>query len=323
MGNGEWTIGRIILPKPARAVLADWAWPDWQIGHSADMAVFRPIPVTLPAHDVMFAESVHGPGFQMAERADAFHKIIYVLHGHVDYAGADEAKPIPAPAGAVLVVPEGLRHRITDAEPATLLLLCFSKRFLARDAELAALWPAVGTGRAVGLRPGRPWGQRFEGTWRAAIVEQSGALPGRAVAITAAAENILVSLARLPAAPAANQARLRVEAVARQMAETFYEPWNLEGACARAGMSRRHFSALFREITGRTFLEQLTELRLAHAARLLGEGRHSVIGAAFSSGYGDLSNFYRLFRQRHGLPPREWADRAQRMASISASPTPR
>ncbi len=49
---------------------------------------------------------------------------------------------------------------------------------------------------------------------------------------------------------------------------------------------------------------------------LLGEGRHSVIGAAFSSGYGDLSNFYRLFRQRHGLPPREWADRAQRKAAV-------
>jgi AraC-like DNA-binding protein/quercetin dioxygenase-like cupin family protein len=274
------------------------------------MAVFRPIPVTLPAHGVAFAESVHAPGFLMAERADAFHKIIYVLHGRVDYAESG-GKSVPAPAGSVLCVQEGIRHRIADAEPPTLLLLCFSRPFLTRDPELGKLWNALAGGRSACLRPGRPWGQRFESLWRAAIVEQSGALPGRAVAVRAVAENILVSLARLPVAPAANQARLRVEAVARQMAETFYEAWNLEDACARAGMSRRHFSNLFRASTGRTFLEELTELRLGHAAKLLGEGRHSVIGAAFSSGYGDLSHFYRLFRQRHGHPPKAWAERAR------------
>ena len=276
------------------------------------MAVFRPIPVTLPAHGAVFAESVHGPGFQMAERADAFHKIIYVLHGRVDYSEPGGGKPVPVPAGSVLCVRDGTRHRLADVEPPTLLLLCFSPVFLARDAELEALWNRLSGGHPSCLRPGRPWGQRFESLWRAAIVEQAGALPGRAVAIRAVAQNILVSLARLPAAPAADPARRRVEAVARQMAETFYEAWALEDACARAGMSRRHFSNLFRAITGRTFLEELTELRLSHAARLLGDGRHSVIGAAFSSGYGDLSHFYRLFRQRHGLPPRAWADRARR-----------
>ena len=34
------------------------------------MPVSRPIPVSVPAHGVVFAESVHGPGFRMAERAD-------------------------------------------------------------------------------------------------------------------------------------------------------------------------------------------------------------------------------------------------------------
>ena len=63
------------------------------------------------------------------------------------------------------------------------------------------------------------------------------------------------------------------------------------------------------EETGRTFLEQLTELRLTHAARLLEENRHSIIGAAFSSGYGDLSHFYRLFRHRFGQPPRTWLEK--------------
>lgn len=274
------------------------------------MAVFRPIPVSLPAHGVVFAESVHAPGFQMDERSDAFHKVLYVLQGRVDFAAA-RGKTVTAPAGAAVCVARDLRHRISDVEPPTLLLLCFSDEFLGRTPGLRTLWAKITGQSSACLRASRPWGQRFEGLWRAAVVEQSGHQPGREVAVCAAAENILVSLTRVPAAPAADPARRRVEAVARQMAETFYENWNLDEACARAGMSRRHFSNLFREVTGRSFLEELTELRLAHAAKLLGQGTHSVIGAAFSSGYGDLSHFYRLFRQRHGLPPREWADRAQ------------
>jgi len=120
---------------------------------------------------------------------------------------------------------------------------------------------------------------------------------------------LLVTLARLPAEMPADLATRRVANVVRELAETFYEPWSLDRACARAGMSRRHFSKLFRVQAGRTFLEHLTELRLVHAAKLLEESRHSIIGAAFSSGYSDLSHFYRLFRARFGHPPRTWLEK--------------
>jgi len=271
------------------------------------MPVVQPIPVRIPAHGVAFAESVHGPGFEMAERADRFHKLIYILHGRVACAGPGIRPAIPASAGGVLCVGAGVTHRIADAAPPTLLLLCFAPAYLRREPGLAEVWRRLTAGGVAGLRPGPAWGHRFEGLWRAAIVEQAGALVGREAAIGAAAANILVSLARLPAQATADQARRRVEAVARELAETFYEPWSLERACARAAMSRRHFSKLFRAVTGRTFLEELTERRLTHAAQLLRAGRHSVLGAAFSSGYGDLSHFYRLFRARHGRPPGAWA----------------
>ncbi len=272
------------------------------------MAVFRPIPVTVPAHGVAFAESMHGPGFRMAARADAFHKLIYVLHGRVTYTEPGGRAPVQAPAGSVLCVPAGTRHQLTDAAPPTLLLLCFSRAFLRREPGLAAAWSRLSAGPSACFRPGPAWGQRFGGLWRAGLVEQSGELVGRDATLGAAAANILVSLARLPASATTDQARRRVEAVARDLAETFYESWSLERACARAGMSRRHFSQLFRAVTGRTFLEELTERRLAHAAKLLRAGRHSVLGAAFSSGYGDLSHFYRLFRARFGRPPGAWVE---------------
>jgi transcriptional regulator GlxA family with amidase domain len=52
----------------------------------------------------------------------------------------------------------------------------------------------------------------------------------------------------------------------------------------------------------------LIDLRLTHAAELLKKGDHSVTGVVFSCGFGDISQFYRLFRTRFRLPPKQWAD---------------
>ena len=271
--------------------------------------VSRPISVTLPSYGIAFAESVHGPRFRMAERVDPFHKIIYVLQGDVAFSETAQGQPLHAAAGSALCVNAGVRHQLTDTEPPTLLLLCFTREFLKRDRELEQLWSRLTGSSPAGLRPGGSWGTRFEALWRAGIVEQTGSQTGREVALRAASENILVALARLPVDTPDDAATHRVANVAREVAETFYEPWSLDRACGRAGMSRRHFSKLFRAQVGRTFLEHLTELRLTHAAKLLEESHHSIIGAAFSSGYGDLSHFYRLFRARFGHPPRAWLEK--------------
>lgn len=297
------------LPETELHVLGVWAWLDWQIRHSPmKNPVSRPIAVTLPPHGVAFVESVHSPQFRMAERVDGFHKIVYVLQGQVSFR-AEAPQPVPVGAGSAICVSAGVRHQLADLEPPTLLLVCFDPGFLDRDPDLANLWTQLTRHGATGIRPGGAWGARFESRWRAGVVEQAGKQTGREVALRAAAANILVALARLPADAPSDPAARRVANVVREVAETFYEPWSLDRACARAGMSRRHFSKLFRAHTGRTFLDHLTDLRLDHAAQLLEEGRHSIIGAAFSSGYGDLSHFYRLFRTRFGLPPRTWLEK--------------
>ncbi len=271
--------------------------------------VSRPISVTLPSYGIAFAESIHGPRFRMAERADSFHKIIYVLQGDVAFTDPTQSLPLHATAGSALCVNAGVRHQLTDTEPPTLLLLCFTRETLKRDQALEQLWSRLTGSSSASIRPGGSWGSRFEALWRAGIVEQAGNQPGREVALRATSANILVALARLPAERTTDAATERVSHVAREVAETFYEPWSLDRACGRAGMSRRHFSKLFRAQLGCTFLEHLTELRLTHAAKLLKENHHSIIGAAFSSGYGDLSHFYRLFRARFGFPPRAWLEK--------------
>jgi AraC family L-rhamnose operon regulatory protein RhaS len=100
--------------------------------------------------------------------------------------------------------------------------------------------------------------------------------------------------------------------VARYLAELphrFFEATDLDHTAAALGMSRRRFTHLFRLATGTSWSAYLTRLRIDYACQLLRETPRSVLAIAFESGYEDLSNFYRAFKRRQGLPPQAWRER--------------
>jgi AraC-like DNA-binding protein len=266
----------------------------------------RPLSITMPATGVVFAESAHTGDFRMAPRTDAFHKILYVLRGDVAYAESSHP-PESAAAGSLLIIPAGVKHVLRDERPSTLLLLCVTPAFLKTDPELPALWRELAGRDARRLALSRPTQHQIESAWRRAMLEGVHRQPGARTLHRALAAQLLVTLVRLPARKSASAPLTRVAAVARELEMTFYDEWNLDRAAVRAGISRRHFSQLFRQVCGRTFWEHLNELRLSHAAQLLRQGDHSVTGVVFSCGFGDVSQFYRLFRARYKLPPKEWA----------------
>jgi AraC-like DNA-binding protein len=264
----------------------------------------------MPATGVAFAESSHAGDFEMPARTDPFHKLLYVLRGGVSYTETAR-KPESATAGTLLVIPAGREHQIRDAKPSTLLLLCLTPAFLRTDPELPALWRELAGRGERHLALSRPTQHHVESAWRRAMLEGVHQRVGTRTLHRALAAQILVTLVRLPAPKPESAPLTRVAAVARELESTFYDEWNLDRAAVRAGVSRRHFSMLFRQVCGRTFWDYLTDLRLTHAAQLLRQGDHSVTGVVFACGFGDVSQFYRLFRGRFRLPPREWAVAAQ------------
>ena len=270
------------------------------------MRVSAPIAVSLPNYGVLFAESAHTSDFRMTERADNYHKLIYVLEGEVAYRENRVAASVEAEAGTVLIVPRGVSHHIVDERPTILLLLCLSEEFLRRDPDLDRLWETLTAVPRHRLRMSRPTRQRLEAMWQRAIVEKEHARVGGAVSVRALAAQTLVLLARLPAKGGGASSAERIAEVTREIEETFFDEWDLDRAAARASLSRRRFSDLFRQAQGCTFWEFLNAQRLEHAARLLRTGNHSVTGVAFSSGFNDLSHFYRLFRGRFKQAPRAW-----------------
>jgi AraC family L-rhamnose operon regulatory protein RhaS len=74
-------------------------------------------------------------------------------------------------------------------------------------------------------------------------------------------------------------------------------------------MSRRRFTTLFWEITGQTWADYLSRLRIEYACKLLAETNRSIVAIAFECGYEDLSSFYRAFKRQTGHSPGDWRDR--------------
>jgi AraC-like DNA-binding protein len=76
-------------------------------------------------------------------------------------------------------------------------------------------------------------------------------------------------------------------------------------AAARRGVTPRYVQMLF-ESEGTTFTQYVTERRLARALRMLADPRHqgrTISAIAFEVGFGNLSNFNRMFRRHFGMTP--------------------
>ena len=89
------------------------------------------------------------------------------------------------------------------------------------------------------------------------------------------------------------------------MQERFTHPLLLEEAVKRSAMSRATFCRQFLRHTGKTFISFVTDVRLAHAHRLLMQKQLSITEVAYASGFGSLSRFNSAFRKKFQHSPRE------------------
>jgi len=94
---------------------------------------------------------------------------------------------------------------------------------------------------------------------------------------------------------------------------------DVEGLARTAGMSRYHFSRVFREVIGASPYQHLLGVRLARAAELLRGGQATVTEAALAAGFTDFGRFASHFHRRFGCLPSQMtaARSARRMAQTA------
>lgn len=92
--------------------------------------------------------------------------------------------------------------------------------------------------------------------------------------------------------------------MARNYIELHYaEVLRVDHIAAQLNIDRAYFSKLFHRCVGKSPQQYIIDFRLGKAAMLMTTQGISPGEAAEKVGYGDFSNFSRMFKQRYGMPP--------------------
>ena len=100
-----------------------------------------------------------------------------------------------------------------------------------------------------------------------------------------------------------------VDRLTREISHRAFDPHiDLSALLAESGYSEDHIRLRFRQITGKTPTDYLTELRIAHARFLIDVYKDTLTLSeiAYRCGYLDYVYFSKRFKQVTGLSPREY-----------------
>jgi AraC-like DNA-binding protein len=244
-------------------------------------------------------------------------ELAWVRSGHAEYR-IEGGRPFVVRSGELVIVPAGTEHATS-----------FSGDLAAGALELGddtarAIAETVGDARA--LRAGIVVDVGDVRALVAAVDEEihsPGA--GRDFAVAALAEALLVRVLRR-GGERANRTSSRPPRDARIRRALDYleahasDAIDVNDLARAAGMSRFHFSRVFRDETGSSPYAFLVDRRLDRVARSLRAGDVSVTTAALDAGFRDLGRFGRAFKARFGTTASAYAREAGVTSSTRSSP---
>ncbi len=88
--------------------------------------------------------------------------------------------------------------------------------------------------------------------------------------------------------------------------EQHYQDASQNEAAALVGMSSGYLSKIFKEKSGKGFMEYLTEVRMKKACELLDNIQYKSYDVAYYVGYDNPKNFSRAFKAYFGMTPKEY-----------------
>jgi AraC-like DNA-binding protein len=86
----------------------------------------------------------------------------------------------------------------------------------------------------------------------------------------------------------------------------FKEPIALDTLAELSSMNKSSFCRYFKKHNGKTVSRYVNEIRVGYACKLLHENKLSISEICYESGYNNISNFNRQFRNLKGMSPSEF-----------------
>lgn len=95
------------------------------------------------------------------------------------------------------------------------------------------------------------------------------------------------------------------------------QPLTLEDVAHQAGISKSHFSHLFKRYTDMTFVDYLTHERIRKAETISLDPSKYITDIAFEAGFSSISSFNRAFRKVKGISPSEFRNKMVNRENIT------
>lgn len=99
------------------------------------------------------------------------------------------------------------------------------------------------------------------------------------------------------------------ESVISYIEQNYNSKITLKDMSAISGISTKYFGEYFKNITGKTPFEYLTEFRIERASEMLIYGKQNITDISLECGFNDLSYFTKTFKKIKGITPREYKNR--------------
>ncbi len=242
------------------------------------------------------------------------YELTLITSGHGRRFVGDSIEPFDA--GDLVLLGPHLPHTwysaVTRGQRSRAVVIRFAAGFLGESfferPELSRVNSLLGRssrGIVFGESASRRIAPALEATCNAAPFEQLLALLQILQRLAVQGRGRLLSSLAYDSAPRSRDAK-RLDRACRYFLAHLDRPLSLAEVAAVANLSPAGFSRFFRRMTGRTFVGWGHEVRVGHACRLLVQTDRSVLDIAIDSGFGNLSNFNRVFRRLRGRTPREF-----------------
>lgn len=98
----------------------------------------------------------------------------------------------------------------------------------------------------------------------------------------------------------------RIAKVCDYVEKNVIEPIKLSDVAGLVNMSESAFSHFFKKKTNCTFIDYITNLRIAKACQLLSDTTYTVAEICYTCGFNNQSNFIRIFKKKKGSTPNEY-----------------
>ncbi len=204
--------------------------------------------------------------------------------------------------------PYDCRWKAVGAEPFETLLV-FIELPLLRQAMEEVFGAEVSTAR---LRDLSAFTDATLNWWMERLCEELMRRKANALFVQGLAHTLAVYLARnyaetvieRSAGPALPGHKLRQ--ITGWMAEHTADEFNLERLARQAGLSKFHFTRLFKSALGVSPSRYHLSLRMKAGRQLLRETNKTIVAIALEVGYNNPSRFAELFRRETGLTPSEY-----------------